>query len=272
MDCVIVSPHVDDAFLSLGGLLSKKQFGTALVLNLFSQSKYAKPRYGDSVKEIGKERRREELINAAAVGCAVEFSGLPEAGLRGYQIGADGKIWGDNPSRRDIEVAIEAERRILDRIRDAKDVFFPLAIGRHVDHMIVSKIGIETATRKNSGLNFHFYEDMPYAIHSPSRAGYLDIGLSGHQMHPKMLRFNPVTKFRLCSNYISQFNQYDALRIVLYGKQMRVLGGFNERIWSVNDYEYLGALATKEPIINGAVREIRDKHQYSRLTAKGHEN
>ena len=61
MEICVISPHIDDAFLSLHTYLSKlkEQGEDILVVNVFSRTNFSK--IGTSVEEKTRYRKQEEL-------------------------------------------------------------------------------------------------------------------------------------------------------------------------------------------------------------------
>jgi LmbE family N-acetylglucosaminyl deacetylase len=116
------------------------------------------------------ERRREDERYADSVGARIVFLNLPDAVFRGYE--------GDDPlfgrPRADDPAPIDALARELARLQPGH-VYFPLAVGNHVDHQLVREAGVALlggphdkasgAVGVGPGLlgRLLFYEDFPYA-------------------------------------------------------------------------------------------------------------
>ncbi len=223
---LVISPHVDDAFLALGGLLMNEKQHEQVVLNVFSESNWAplagiRDRNARSVTAI---RRHEELVNGVHTDARVEFLGYPDCPLRGHYASTS-----EEP-RWDKELALitQLKRRLESVISSAERIYFPLAVGRHVDHILTAFLGFEFLAERKFPISF--YEDMPYAAWG-MRSRLLTDLQRRDAVDCELLRFSPLSKFRLCEEYQSQFTWRTAVRIIGYAKSLKKLGGFYERVW-----------------------------------------
>ena len=237
---VVISPHVDDAFLSLGGMLSKNSHGHQKVVNIFCVSDFA-PRgscpKGD-VDCVTALRRKEELANCRLVGAEVDFLPFRDAKLRNYK-----RLIHDLPRYdEESDMIREVKEKIRVAAADAKTVFLPLAIGRHVDHLIVNRIGLELAVESQIPGDLFFYEDMPYSARKPRRYSLIDLSKDRAKLEPTLVSFPWRRKWSLCTGYQSQFSNRAYRRILRYAKGVKVLGTFYERIWQVRDLTYMKGL------------------------------
>jgi LmbE family N-acetylglucosaminyl deacetylase len=152
---LIVSPHMDDAFLSCGGqlLLARALGHRCQVVDVFGVDSWTVDGCGTADQRI-QRRRLEESVNASVTGADVEIWDYVAAWPgRGYD------RW-DAPLR--PEDALRAELR--DRIgalvagSDAEVVLFPAAIGGHVDHALLHEIAGSLDDPRVA-----YFEDLPYA-------------------------------------------------------------------------------------------------------------
>jgi LmbE family N-acetylglucosaminyl deacetylase len=111
-------------------------------------------------------RRAEEERYAYLVESAVVFLDLPDAAQRGYQ--GDEQLLG--AVRGDDQPPYEVVRREIVRL-EPQMVYFPLAVGNHVDHQLIREVGLALLAEGRRwvmpGPSFlgrlSFYEDFPYA-------------------------------------------------------------------------------------------------------------
>lgn len=179
---VFVSPHLDDAIFSAGGLIDKinKRRKKITILNTFTKA--SKPPYTISIKkflkscgyvsadDLFKARIKEDLVAARMVKAKVINLGFTDAlwrqkGTRWilpelnyvYPIFrlsiAKGHI-----SKHDNIVIKKLEKKIKQSISQRKGtvIFAPLAIGNHTDHLIVRNI------ISKSFKDVIYWEDYPY--------------------------------------------------------------------------------------------------------------
>lgn len=111
-------------------------------------------------------RRLEDERYAAFAEVSVVFLDLPDAVFRGYE--GDEQLLGT--PRADDPVPTELLRREIARLEPSR-VYFPLAIGGHVDHQLARNAGMELLGDEPSWImpfpsyvgKVVFYEDFPYA-------------------------------------------------------------------------------------------------------------
>lgn len=226
MRTLVLSPHFDDAPLSLGqsmldGDLSGDQVTVGVVFGRTNWQRWFHPtrRRAPLVRVI---RRAEEALAARRFGYAVCTAGLEEVILRTGSSDSATYLDPSLPLPRDLvdEVALA----IAGWVVQADRVFAPLGLGGHVDHRIVREAAIRAVPEERLSL----YEDRPYAC-------YLDaaeVAAVAAEVDPR-LEPRPVSGAigeakvgRLW--YPSQFDQYftDAM-------QRDTDAGRPERAWSV---------------------------------------
>jgi LmbE family N-acetylglucosaminyl deacetylase len=153
---LVVSPHPDDAVLSLGALIASTG---ATVANVFSVETWSPRRfYAERPELTARLVIAEEEAACRVLGAAVEFLGFEDAPLRGV------------PADATIGVAETAEtwrarlgsplvREVADALRNrcaaAETVYAPAGVGGHVDHLTCLAA---VARLVGDG------EDLPYAI------------------------------------------------------------------------------------------------------------
>ncbi|TPM41928.1 hypothetical protein [Mesorhizobium sp. B2-3-4] len=169
-----LAPHFDDICFSLGAFVHRRRQG--MLLTLFSRSAYvARPRTiaaeGDErIAVISNLRQREDLTFAREAGLTSRFGGLDEAPLRGR---------GPFEAARADEDARLLGDAVIDAIFAARPeepggrrpwLFCPMAIGGHLDHLVVLKTVLRHHEALRTRWRIAFYEDLHYAAAWRARA------------------------------------------------------------------------------------------------------
>jgi glycosyltransferase involved in cell wall biosynthesis/LmbE family N-acetylglucosaminyl deacetylase/SAM-dependent methyltransferase len=175
---LFLSPHLDDAVLSCGGmiyaLLSQNksvQVATVFAGNVntgFSAfARHLHTKWQLSANSF--EARRQEDTNALRELGVTDFEHWNFAEAP-YRQAADGSfIYGTYDELRgelaaaDQSVKELVTARILKRLGELPEatvLYFPLSLGHHIDHQILFAIGLELNA---AGKQVRFYEDYPYA-------------------------------------------------------------------------------------------------------------
>ena len=162
---IFISPHLDDAILSCGGLI-KYLSGIAevSVITVFTEAGNNKTvttwrilrKCGfANASEYYKARRREDQRVLKKLGVRAVHLGFIDAPWRGYYPlfrwqGYTGKI-----SQEDKSLLIKIKEKRRKYTAGNKMVFGPMAFGKHVDHVMVHEACKEFQ-------NVIFWEDVPY--------------------------------------------------------------------------------------------------------------
>lgn len=197
MKHLILSPHLDDAVLSLGAAIHHwARAGDDVRVVTICAGSPALPRYSRFARELHTRwgvtaaaavgaRRREDRLALSILGAQARYLNELDAI---YRQGPGGRwlyptveaIFGPlHPRERAGDQALARRLRNLARRWGADQVYAPLTIGDHVDHVRVR------AAAEATGLPLRYYEDFPYAIRenrTPDWRGRAE-GLS-----PKLLR------------------------------------------------------------------------------------
>ena len=163
MTTLVVSPHLDDAVLSLPGFIRARALRgeRVVVLTVFSE--------GDAGHAT---RRVEDLAALALLGAIPQHLGLRDAPLRRGVASSFRELVLRELADDDIDAATVTHALTLAIAAiDASSILLPLGVGEHIDHRIVHAAHTGLAGRVG------FYEDRPYAlIEHAVRARLLRLG------------------------------------------------------------------------------------------------
>lgn len=154
---VIVSPHLDDAVFSCGGLITQMVAeGPVLVLNIFT-------RYLSEVKirgvVLGNERYQEEAAAASFLGFESRNLGELDVSFRRDAYRKLGNIF-RQPVKEDMDWLPTLREKVFAALAELEyqQLYVPLGIGWHVDHVLTHLL-FDAWTRP---AQLVYYEDAPY--------------------------------------------------------------------------------------------------------------
>jgi LmbE family N-acetylglucosaminyl deacetylase len=161
-DRIVLSPHFDDAALSLGGAIAawSESGERVLVITVCAGvpaadhklTKLAHGFSGDDARAYVLERRREDVVAMDQLGADYFWNEATDAIYRmPAQYGDLAALFGGEPH------ALDPLRRELARMAQALDgcrVYAPLGLGGHVDHVLAAQFSAATFA----------YEDIPYVF------------------------------------------------------------------------------------------------------------
>ncbi|MEM8960948.1 MAG: PIG-L family deacetylase [Acidobacteriota bacterium] len=222
---LVLSPHADDAALSVGGALQRSFFPSPVtVATLFGRSNYSRDGgFHADWTEVTSIRRAEDERYATRLGIDLDYRELPEASLR------DVPIFAKN-ARETIAIPEGLEPTLRDLLAATRpsEVLIPLGLGHHVDHLVVHHVALAwpfaTAVRR------WFYEDLPYAAALGGRVirrRARDVGLP---LEPIDIDITEVVdqKIDALSIYASQLEPRDLRKVA---RHRRRFGRTRERLW-----------------------------------------
>ncbi|MGO9770077.1 MAG: hypothetical protein ACLPSW_11060 [Roseiarcus sp.] len=170
-----LSPHYDDICFSLGSFVSRRRAGAAITF--FSNSAFVVPHNLADVPphpgafdyfylvKVSAVRRAEDLAFARSVGLRQVVAGLDEAPVRGRQPFA-------NADTNSVEDASLFNDKVMSAISMAGGerppdlrpwLYCPMAIGGHVDHLVVLRVVLRNCDALAGAYRIAFYEDLHYA-------------------------------------------------------------------------------------------------------------
>lgn len=230
---VIFAPHCDDAFFALGGAICawRERGEQVLILDCFSRSGLTRQASSTNRKSmidlISHTRALEDLVNALRLGAKVEFLGLPEVLLRGYSdIFGNRKRFLGIPMGKIDDSWIPAHlEKTFSRYTASSECYFPLGIGDHVDHVLVSQVGRKMTRPLQRSNRIFFYEDIPYVTDNNSSS------VLQKDLDPINLPIDWGKKEALLRTYKSQLaGRYAKTMISSVRSYHESLGGC-ERVW-----------------------------------------
>jgi LmbE family N-acetylglucosaminyl deacetylase len=192
MRWVYLSPHFDDAVLSCGGLIFE-QTRQGIPVEIWtvcagdpppgSLSKMAAKIHKEwgtgTAEETVHLRRGEDREAASRVGAGALHFDVPDCiyrrGPSGVLLYTTSVFTPWNPLEKDLPARMAAT--IRERLAPEDIVVCPLAIGGHVDHILVRR-AVESLGRP-----LRYYADIPYLLHRPGSLAPVTAGLTG-EIHP----------------------------------------------------------------------------------------
>jgi LmbE family N-acetylglucosaminyl deacetylase len=229
---IFVSPHLDDAVFSAGGLMDylHKKNKNIKVINVFTKAgtkpytfsvkKFLKLCGYDSAVELFKDRIKEDKLVLKKVGAKIVNLGFTDALWR--------KKGNNSPiaeldyiypifkltiargfiSRHDDKMVSKIKTDLIKNIKPNKNViiFCPAGIGRHTDHLIVRNAVSELFK------NVVYWQDYPYIKSSEIDRDFVKM----HKLKKVVFTFNKAAKNRLVNLYKSQVN-------AIFGKEKEIV-------------------------------------------------
>ena len=185
-DWIYLSPHLDDAALSCGGLIWEQSQAGAQVsiwtlcagfipsrpLSPFAQELHARWRTGPEAVQLRREEDHQaaERLGAASIyldipDCIYRFRRLPEGDLPLIQGEAD--LQNAEPENDLVEHLAQVLKETLP---SGARVVCPMALGGHIDHRLAR------AAAERSGLSLLYYADYPYVLRSAQVLAQMELG------------------------------------------------------------------------------------------------
>lgn len=187
---IIISPHLDDAVFSCGGIISQLvTAGPVLVINIFT--KYLSDMKFHGVV-MGEERHQEELTAAKYLGFETKNLDELDAIFRRKEYRKISNIF-KAPVQEDIDWLPILRQKIFAVMNeiDYQQVYVPLGIGWHVDHILTHQVFVPMFGNKK----LCFYEDTPYCL-IPHTTRYRLNEIASYQVIPNDISLAPINEFR----------------------------------------------------------------------------
>ncbi|PWH11674.1 MAG: hypothetical protein DDG60_16990 [Anaerolineae bacterium] len=188
MRWIYISPHLDDAVLSCGGLIWE-QTHSGIPVEIWTimagdpplgvESALAKQLHANwqtsSAQETVALRRGEDQNAARRVGASVYHCPFPDAIYRRSKTGTlyypEGIFAPPNP--RENELVKDIAAHLATRLTPYDTIVCPLTIGQHVDH-ILTRQAVEQLGRP-----LWYYADVPYVLWDPEALAPMTEGMTG---------------------------------------------------------------------------------------------
>jgi len=169
---IIVSPHLDDAALSLGGWIGAlvARGAPVTVVTVFSaaETQTLSPLARELHRAWGAEanpiavRQREDEQAMHLLGATRQYLHELDALYRFPDFQQAEDLFRRQAPEENLKARIKtALEPLTTSPHSAVQLYFPLGIGGHVDHRLVASLGFELSAE---GVHPHFYEELPYAL------------------------------------------------------------------------------------------------------------
>ncbi|MBT3321632.1 MAG: hypothetical protein HN392_05030 [Anaerolineae bacterium] len=185
---IYLSPHLDDAILSCGGVIfeERKEGDSVEIWNFMNGIPSSKLPLSDlarsvhaewglgSAKEVLDLRLTEDRISASRVNALPRYFGFLDCIYRhdkkGTPLYAEDIFVAPHPA--DTELVDKIAIAINENIEPDDVLICPLTIGNHPDHVIVRRAAEKT------GHPLSYYADIPYALRFPGQLTEITKGLA----------------------------------------------------------------------------------------------
>lgn len=230
---LIISPHCDDAMLSLGGHILSSNKTSVKVVTLFGTCAWTALPGKYSTKQITHMNQIEEDRCLSAAGVSRSLYELPEALMRGYRKWNTKRLHAD-----DQLLATKITKILQEETRYVRNVYFPLAPGGHVDHILVrNQIDALYTALELANINIYAYEDLPYSWYGGLDESHADLRKK-YNLTPyiKDISVHIDQKINLLKMYESQLVDTDLSKVKDYAKSL-ISSGYGERVWHIQKHK-----------------------------------
>jgi LmbE family N-acetylglucosaminyl deacetylase len=170
---VVVSPHLDDAILSLGGSIAAwTAAGERVVIATIYTTGPTLARLAPSMRKFADyaTRRREDATAAAVVGAEVCYLDQVERAFRRPYL-TGWSFFTTPPGRDGFATLANVTRALAGVLRAPEHIYVPFGIGNHVDHVEALVAATDVAHAGSWLDRVRFYEDF-YALSGRIRRGH----------------------------------------------------------------------------------------------------
>ncbi len=225
---VIFSPHCDDAFLAMGGMLIQDPAAYEVV-DIFGTCAWTTTEENYTSEELTRMNQAEERSVAHASGVKLSLYEFPEALLRNY------RKWNTKRLHVSDRVLASEVLEVMRKHADAAErVFLPMAPGNHVDHVIVHSQLYELYDRLISrGIDVYLYEDLPYSWYGDvdDRIAAIEKRYTLRPITNDITDFYPKKEI-LLKMYTSQLGEDELRKVREYAASLEP-NKYCERVWQV---------------------------------------
>ncbi len=230
MKIFYISPHYDDAVGSCGARMCKDNLNNEVsLITVFSEVKKPFSDYANMLHDYWKltnpfSDRKEENVNVCNY---LNISNIMLGFLDAvYRTSNDMYIYPNQDSifskvsALDSELVDEIKKKLINYITKDDLLYFPLSVGSHVDHVIVSEVGKKL---KSENYQVRFYLDFSYDGKLPKICNYLN---------EKKLKFDD----KFINKKIEAMKLYKSQVCMLYGDETKIDEYYNIKLGGVEIY------------------------------------
>ncbi len=213
----IISPHQDDAALSLGNFIVRRRPTSINIVNCYTVSEYSP--FHQRLNRVGVMKKRSEedkIFRNHKRGANIRLINLnePDGPIRLNTGDMETLLTERVFSDRDIEHLSSLRREMAGHLKGM--LLLPLGIGGHIDHILACIAGLSLIKEYTL---FAFYLDVPYWLRVSlervqQRARYIE-AFAGISLTPHIDSLPEAWDKRLLSQiYSSQITEKEVLQIV----------------------------------------------------------
>lgn len=156
---LILSPHSDDAALSLGALVAADRLPRPITLvTVFGSTTFGDGGRREHVREASSLRRSEDAEFCTALDLTLEYWDFPDACVRHPELPI-GELFRRAERDNDLPRALSDRLAALASAYSSSLQLAPTGIGGHMDHVLLAE-----AARRSLGETRAGYADQPYAL------------------------------------------------------------------------------------------------------------
>jgi LmbE family N-acetylglucosaminyl deacetylase len=173
-DLIVLSPHLDDGILSCGGRIAKITAGggRALIVTFFT----GEPTLAEIPASLRRfcdyrERKAEDSRAAAVLGADVRWLDFVERAFRPPSLPGFQAVFRTPPLDQQALAELEqVEAAIAELLAEhpSAEVLAPLAVGHHIDHVVLFLAAVRQLLAQQAFDRLRFYEDA-YALGALAR-------------------------------------------------------------------------------------------------------
>ncbi len=177
-DILILSPHIDDAFFSLGYLINHlyKKWHKITIINVFTKTNFLLNKNDESAEFV--RIQEEKQLGLKYPNITFINLGFKDAIIRWYN---KNTLFSLIAIKDDLEQIVQIKETLSTYINN-QIVLIPLWYWHHTDHVLISY-------NLKYWKNTYYYEDLPYAVRNKKT----DFAV-WQQQHMEKVGFNFITK------------------------------------------------------------------------------
>jgi LmbE family N-acetylglucosaminyl deacetylase len=242
MTTIVISPHLDDAVFSCGGMIAYwcRQGEVVTILTIFSASpppgvlspfaKTLHDRWGLGSDPLAG-RRQEDTLASERLGCGWQHLEFPDCIYRSNPVSGQPVI--DSAAdlfapvqEGELPLIHQVAQRLAELVPSGARVLSPLGVGGHVDHRIA-----RAAVESLGVINF-YYADFPYSAAHPETVTSLLPDGSVETLFD--FRGADIANWQHAAwHYRSQISSFWVSQAVMEDSIFNYAQGFGKRLWTI---------------------------------------